>query len=136
MDVSKDIKILVVDDSVGIRLAAKKIFKSLGYNNVTAADDGTTALAALKQEPFDLVVADWNMPQMSGVDLLKAMKGDPSLVDIPFLLVTGEENQEHLMEAIRSGISNFMTKPYDAKLLAEKIDRIFTFKKAQANRSE
>lgn len=135
MAVSKDIKILVVDDSVGIRLAAKKIFKSLGYSNITAVDDGTTALAELKKQPFDLVVADWNMPQMSGVDLLKNMKEDTSLAEIPFLLVTGEENQDSLMEAIRSGISNFMTKPYDAKVLAEKIDRIFAFKEEQAGRN-
>lgn len=135
MTVSKDIRILVVDDSVGIRLAAKKIFKSLGYNNISAVDDGTTALEALGEEPFDLVVADWNMPKMSGVDLLKKMKEDASLADIPFLLVTGEENQDNLMDAIRSGISNFMTKPYDAKVLAEKIERIFAFKKEQASRN-
>lgn len=135
MTVSKDIKVLIVDDSVGIRLAAKKIFKSLGYSNITAVDDGTTALEALKKQPFDLVVADWNMPKMSGVDLLKNMKKDTSLADIPFLLVTGEENQDSLMDAIRSGISNFMTKPYDARILAEKIDRIFAFKEEQAGRN-
>lgn len=134
MIVNKDIKILVVDDSVGIRLAAKKVFQSLGYKNVTAADDGTTALAELKKAPFDLVVADWNMPNMSGVELLKEMKSDSSLDQIPFLLVTGEENQESLMEAMKAGISNFMTKPYNAKVLSEKIERIFTFKAEQEKR--
>lgn len=134
MTVRKDIKILVVDDSVGIRLAAKKVFQNLGFKNVSVADDGTTALDELKKEPFDLVVADWNMPQMSGVDLLKAMRAESALNDIPFLLVTGEENQDSLMEAMRAGISNFMTKPYDAKVLSEKIERIFEFKAEQDKR--
>ena len=76
MIVSTEIKILVVDDSVGIRLAAKKVFQSLGYKVVSVADDGTTALEALKKASFDLVVADWNMPKMSGVELLEALKGE------------------------------------------------------------
>lgn len=135
MTVSKDIKILVVDDSVGIRLAAKKVFQNLGFKQISAADDGTTALEELKKESFDLVVADWNMPNMSGIDLLKAMKAEESLASIPFLLVTGEENQDVLMDAMRAGISNFMTKPYDAKVLSEKIERIFAFKAEQETRN-
>ena len=135
MTISKDIKILVVDDSVGIRLAARKVFQNLGFKNVSLADDGTTALEELKKETYDLVVADWNMPQMSGVDLLHAMREDSSLKNIPFLLVTGEENQDSLMEAIRAGINNFMKKPYDAKVLSEKIERIFAFK-AEKEESE
>jgi two-component system, chemotaxis family, chemotaxis protein CheY len=80
-------------------------------------------------------VADWNMPNMSGVDLLKAMRQEKTLEKIPFLLVTGEDNQENLMKAMKAGISNFMTKPYDAKILLEKIERIFTFKKEQEGRN-
>ncbi len=136
MTVSKDIRILVVDDSVGIRMAAKKTFQNLGFKQVTVADDGTTALAELKNSTFDLVVADWNMPKMSGVDLLEAMRQEKTLEKIPFLLVTGEDNQENLMEAMKAGISNFMTKPYDAKVLSEKIERIFAFKKEQEGRNE
>ncbi|MBT4267319.1 MAG: response regulator [Deltaproteobacteria bacterium] len=127
MAVNKDIRILVVDDSIGIRLAAKKVFQNLGFMQVSVADDGTTALEELKKEPFELVVADWNMPKMSGIDLLKAMRAEKSLENIPFLLVTGDDNQDNIMEAIKAGISNFMTKPYDAKVLSEKIERIFTF---------
>ncbi|MBT6501376.1 MAG: response regulator [Deltaproteobacteria bacterium] len=127
MAVNKDIRILVVDDSIGIRLAAKKVFQNLGFMQVSVADDGTTALEELKKEPFELVVADWNMPKMSGIDLLKAMRAEKSLENIPFLLVTGDDNQDNIMAAIKAGISNFMTKPYDAKVLSEKIERIFTF---------
>jgi two-component system chemotaxis response regulator CheY len=127
MTVSKDIKILVVDDSVGIRMAAKKVLQNLGFMHVSVADDGTTAMEELKKGPFELVVADWNMPQMSGIDLLKAMRADKSLASIPFLLVTGDDNQDNIMEAIKAGISNFMTKPYDAKVLSEKIERIFAY---------
>ncbi len=78
-----------------------------------------------------MVVADWNMPKMSGIELLKAMRADESLESIPFLLVTGDDNQDNIMDAIKAGISNFMTKPYDAKVLSEKIDRIFAYQDEQ-----
>ena len=136
MAVDKNIKILVVDDSIGIRLAAKKIFKNLGYDNITIADDGTTGLEKLKKEPFDLVVADWNMPKMSGIELLKEMQKDSSLKEIPFLLVTGDEDQDNIMKAIQEGISNFMSKPYNAKVLESKINRIFDFKKELSQREK
>jgi len=127
MAVSKDIRILVVDDSVGIRMAAKRVFQNLGFVNVSLADDGKTAFEELKKGPFDLVVADWNMPEMSGIDLLKAMRAEKSLEHIPFLLVTGDDNQDNIMAAIKAGISSFMTKPYDAVVLSEKIEKIFAF---------
>ena len=129
MAVSKNIRILVVDDSIGIRLAAKKIFQKLGYLQVSIADDGTTALEELKKGKFELVVSDWNMPKMSGIDLLKAMRADESLEKIPFLLVTGDDDQDNIMAAIKAGINNFMTKPYDAMVLSEKIERIFAYQK-------
>ncbi len=135
MTISKDIRILVVDDSVGIRLAAKKVFQNLGFLNVSVADDGTTALEELKKGPFELVVADWNMPKMSGIELLKAMRAENSLKDIPFLLVTGDEDQDKIMTAIKAGISSFMTKPYDAKVLSEKIEKIFAFQDEHGNRN-
>jgi len=135
MTVSKDIKILVVDDSVGIRMAAKKVFQNLGFMQISVADDGTTALEQLKQEPFELVVADWNMPEMSGIELLKAMRADESLESIPFLLVTGDDNQDNIMDAIKAGISNYMTKPYDAKVLSEKIERIFAYQEESGQRN-
>lgn len=136
MAIDKSLKILVVDDSIGIRLAAKKIFKNLGYTDITIVDDGTTALEKLKEEPYELVVADWNMPKMSGMELLKEMKKDPSLKNIPFLLVTGDENQDNLMSAIQEGISNFMPKPYNAKVLESKINRIFDFKNELVQREK
>lgn len=124
-----------MDDSVGIRLAAKKVFQNLGFLNVSVADDGTTALEELKKGPFELVVADWNMPKMSGIELLKAMRAENSLKDIPFLLVTGDEDQDKIMTAIKAGISSFMTKPYDAKVLSEKIEKIFAFQDEHGNRN-
>lgn len=128
MDSEKEIQILVVDDAMPIRMAAKKILNKLGYPNISLADDGTTALDELKARPFDLVIADWNMKQMSGLELLAEMRADDKLADIPFLLVTGEDDQEIIMEAIKAGINGFMTKPYKAKDLSEKIDRIFSYK--------
>ncbi|MCP4755280.1 MAG: response regulator [Proteobacteria bacterium] len=125
MTPNKRIKILFVDDSISIRLAAEKIFRNLGYENVFMADDGDTALERLKIEPFDLVVADWNMKKMSGMELLKEMKEDESLKEIPFLLATGDSNREKHRQAIKAGASHVMTKPFDAKVLEKRIAWIF-----------
>jgi two-component system, chemotaxis family, chemotaxis protein CheY len=134
MVIDKEIKILLVDDSVGIRLTAKKLLNKLGFNQVTVADDGTTALEQLQVGDFDLVIADWNMQQMSGLELLEAMKANPSLADTPFILVTGEDDQEILMKAIKAGINAFMTKPYEAQTLSQKIERVFEFRREQQHR--
>lgn len=135
MSISKEIKILLVDDSISLRMVAKKVLINLGYENVTLADDGTTALEKLKEHSFDLVISDWNMKEMSGIELVQEMNSDQSLKHIPFLLVTGEEDQDALLEAIKAGISNFMTKPYNAEILSKKIERVFAFKEELQKRN-
>jgi two-component system chemotaxis response regulator CheY len=125
MTANKDMRILVVDDFSTMRRIVKNILKQLGYNNVSEADDGTTALAKLKTEPVDFVVTDWNMPKMSGLDLLKEIKSDDDLKDIPVLMVTAEALQENIVAAIKAGVSNYVIKPFDAATMAEKIDKIF-----------
>ena len=125
MAANKDMRILVVDDFSTMRRIVKNILKQLGYNNVSEADDGTTALAKLKTEPVDFVVTDWNMPKMSGLDLLKEIKSDDDLKDIPVLMVTAEALQENIVAAIKAGVSNYVIKPFDAATMAEKIDKIF-----------
>ncbi|MCP4298057.1 MAG: response regulator [Proteobacteria bacterium] len=134
MEVDKEIVVLVADDSIGIRMIAKKIFKKLGYTNVVVVDDGSTAMDYLNENSVDLVVADWNMPELSGIDLAKKMRLDDSLKNIPFLLVTAEEDQDAIMEALRAGVNNYMTKPYDAKVLQEKIEKMFSFKERKSSR--
>jgi two-component system, chemotaxis family, chemotaxis protein CheY len=125
MAANKDMRILVVDDFSTMRRIVKNILRQLGYNNVIEADDGTTALAKLKTEKVDFCVTDWNMPKMSGLELLKEIRADSHLKDIPVLMVTAEALQENIIAAIKAGVSNYVVKPFDAATMAEKIDKIF-----------
>ena len=125
MAANKDMRILVVDDFSTMRRIVKNILRQLGYNNVVGADDGTTALTKLKAEKIDFCVTDWNMPKMSGLELLKEIRADESLKDIPVLMVTAEALQENIITAIKAGVSNYVVKPFDAATMAEKIDKIF-----------
>lgn len=134
MEIDREMSILVVDDAMLIRSVAKKIFKNLGFTNVTLADDGSTALEKMKTESFDLVVADMNMPNISGIELLQKMRENEETRQIPFLLVTAEESQDEIMAAIRAGVNNYMQKPWDVKTLMAKIERIFEFEEEKRNR--
>lgn len=125
MAANKDMRILVVDDFSTMRRIVKNILRQLGYNNVIEADDGTTALTKLKTEKIEFVVTDWNMPKMSGLELLKEIRSDDALKDVPVLMVTAEALQENIIAAIKAGISNYIVKPFDAATMAEKIDKIF-----------
>src|SRR3989339_1314870 len=125
MAANKDMRILVVDDFSTMRRIVKNILRQLGFNNVDEADDGSTALIKLNKEKFDFVVTDWNMPKMSGLELLKEIRGSESLKHIPVLMVTAEALQENIIAAIKAGVSNYVVKPFDAATIAEKMDKIF-----------
>lgn len=119
------IRILIVDDMSTMRRIIKNTLKQLGYQNMEEAEDGQQALGKLRQESFGFVVSDWNMPNMNGLDLLKAIRQDPELKTLPVMLVTAEAKKENILEAIQSGVSNYVVKPFTADTLKEKIDRIF-----------
>jgi len=121
----KDIKVLVVDDFSTMRRIVKNILRQLGFNNIVEADDGTTGLGVLQKEKIDLIISDWNMPKMTGLDLLKAVKSDDALKDIPFLMVTAEAQQENIIEAVKAGVSNYIVKPFTAETLGKKIEQVF-----------
>jgi len=121
----RDIEILIVDDSSAIRFAAEKMFRNLGFNNLIMADDGTIALEKLKENAFDLVIADWNMKEMSGVELFKEMKKNESLKTVPFILVTGDTEPEKHKRANTVGIEHILTKPYDVRAIKQKFKKIF-----------
>ena len=125
MPASPDMKILVVDDFATMRRIIKNILKQLGYDNVEEADDGSSALAKLKATKFDFIITDWNMPNMSGLELLKAVRADEGLKGIPVLMVTAEAMKENIVEAIKSGVSNYVVKPFTAEVMKEKVDKIF-----------
>jgi two-component system chemotaxis response regulator CheY len=117
-------KILIVDDFPTMRRIVKNLLKQLGYENIEEAEDGIQAYSKLKNNGFEFIVCDWNMPNMDGFELLKRIKSDPELRDIPFLMVTAEAEKEKVIEAIKAGVSNYIVKPFTAEVLKEKIDKI------------
>lgn len=120
-----DIKVLVVDDFATMRRIVKNILGQLGYKNIIEADDGTTALDVLKQEKIGLIVSDWNMPKMTGLDLLKEVRSTPEMADIPFIMVTAEAQQDNIILAVKAKVSQYIVKPFTADTLGEKINKVF-----------
>ena len=118
-------KILIVDDFSTMRRIIKNLLRDLGFNNTTEADDGTTALPMLQSGDFDLLVTDWNMPGMQGIDLLKHVRSDPKLASLPVLMVTAEQKREQIVEAAQAGVNGYIVKPFTAQTLKEKLDKIF-----------
>lgn len=121
----KNIKILVVDDFSTMRRIIKNLLRDLGFNNTSEADDGTTALPMLQSGNYDMVVTDWNMPGMPGIDLLRAIRADAKLSHIPVLMVTAEQKKENIVEAAQAGVNGYIVKPFTAATLKEKLDKIF-----------
>lgn len=118
-------KILVVDDFSTMRRIIKNLLRDLGFTNTTDADDGTTALPMLQTGGYDFLVTDWNMPGMTGIDLLKSVRADPNLATLPVLMVTAEQKREQIIEAAQAGVNGYIVKPFTAVTLKEKIDKIF-----------
>lgn len=126
MKTKKEFKFLIVDDFSTMRRIVRNLLKELGYAHAEEAEDGVVALNKLKQEQFDFVVTDWNMPNMTGIDLLKAIRQDPNLKQLPVLLITAEARKENIIEAAQSGASGYIVKPFSAEVLNEKVDKIFS----------
>jgi len=118
-------KILVVDDFSTMRRIVKNLLRDLGFTNIDAADDGNTALPKLQSGSFDFLVTDWNMPGMTGIDLLRAVRANASLASLPVLLVTAESKREQIIEAAQAGVNGYVVKPFTATTLEEKINKIF-----------
>lgn len=121
-----NMKILVVDDFSTMRRIVRNLLKELGFANVTEAEDGVDALNKLRGEGnFEFVVSDWNMPNMTGIDLLKTIRGDAALKHLPVLMVTAEAKRENIIEAAQAGASGYVVKPFTAATLDEKLKKIF-----------
>ncbi len=120
-----NMKILIVDDSASMREVVRNFLTQIGFKNFHEAENGTTALVKLKNEKFDFILADWNMPKMNGLELLKKAKEDEDLKDIPFMMVTAEGIKENIIAAIQAGAAEYIRKPFDAKALEEKVKNIF-----------
>lgn len=120
-----NMKVLVVDDFATMRRILKNILKQIGFTNISEADDGKIALTELKKEKFDLILCDWNMPQMSGLELLTALKSDNGLKDIPFVMVTAEAQKDNILEAVKAGVNSYVVKPFTAETIGEKLKKVF-----------
>jgi two-component system, chemotaxis family, chemotaxis protein CheY len=121
-------RVLVVDDMVTMRKIIKTQLSKLGYTDVLEADDGKNAVEAIKNAAasntqFELIISDWNMPNMSGMELLKAVRSTPELANIPFIMVTAEAEQKNIIDAIKAGVNNYIVKPFTPDTLQEKIKK-------------
>jgi two-component system, chemotaxis family, chemotaxis protein CheY len=124
MPIDTSMKVLVVDDFATMRRIVKGVLKQLGFSNIIEAEDGNAALGELKKDNFGLIVSDWNMPNMTGLDLLKAVRGDTSLKSIPFLMVTAEGQKENVIEAVKAGVTNYIVKPFTPETFGEKLKKV------------
>jgi len=120
-----NMKILVVDDFSTMRRIVRNLLKELGFSNVHEAEDGVDALKKLRSEEFEFVVSDWNMPNMTGIELLREIRKDEALKHLPVLMVTAEAKKENIIEAAQAGASGYVVKPFTAITLDEKLKKIF-----------
>lgn len=120
-----NMKILVVDDFSTMRRIVRNLLKELGFTNVVEAEDGVEALRRLRADAFDFVVSDWNMPNMTGIELLREIRKDGTLKHLPVLMVTAEAKKENIIEAAEAGASGYVVKPFTAITLDEKLQKIF-----------
>jgi two-component system chemotaxis response regulator CheY len=121
----QNMRILTVDDFSTMRRIIRNILRQLGYNHIIEADDGVAALEILQTQEIDLVISDWNMPNMNGLELLRAIRASNKLQNLPVLLVTAEALKDNVLEAVKSGVNGYIVKPFTAETLKEKIDTIF-----------
>ena len=120
----KDLTVLVVDDFLTMRRIVRKILRDLDFQNIIEAEDGSAALDVLKTTKIDLIVSDWNMPRMTGLELLKQVRSTDNLKDTPFLMITAEAQKENIVEAVKARVSNYIVKPFTAATLEEKLAKI------------
>ncbi|TDO16749.1 MULTISPECIES: chemotaxis response regulator CheY [Halomonas] len=121
----KNMSILVVDDFPTMRRIVRSLLKELGFTNVEEAEDGQDALQKLSSGNFDFVVSDWNMPNLDGLEMLKRIRADSALKDLPVLMVTAEAKKENIIAAAQAGASGYVVKPFTSATLEEKLNKIF-----------
>jgi two-component system, chemotaxis family, chemotaxis protein CheY len=125
MAIDTSINVLIVDDFATMRRIIKGVLKQLGFSNLIEAEDGEAALKELRKENVGLIVSDWNMPNMTGLELLKAVRADNNLKSIPFLMVTAEGQKENVIQAVQAGVSNYIVKPFTPETFNAKLEKIF-----------
>ncbi len=124
--IDKNMPVLVVDDMSTMRKMVRVCLKKLGFENVTEAEDGEIALEKLEDGEFKLIISDWNMPNMMGIDLLKIVRKNEKWKSIPFLMVTAEAQKDNIREATKEGVTNYIIKPLTPQVLQSKLEAIFS----------
>jgi two-component system chemotaxis response regulator CheY len=120
-----NMKVLVVDDFATMRRIVKNILKQIGFTNIIEAEDGKSALKMLQSDKFDLIMCDWNMPEMPGIELLGKVRADEQLKGIPFVMVTAEAQKENIIEAVKAGVNSYIVKPFTAEIVEQKLKKLF-----------
>ena len=124
MAVDKNMQILIVDDYNTMRRIIRNLLKQLGFDNADEAADGGEAFKKLQEKHFDLVISDWNMEPMTGLELLKLVRADAKLKNLPFIMVTAESKPENVIAAKQAGVSNYIVKPFNAETLKGKLTSV------------
>lgn len=124
MAVDKGMRILVVDDFQTMRRIVINLLRQLGFTNVVEAADGMLALEKVRDDNIDLVISDWNMPNMSGMEFLRALRTDEQYKTLPFIMVTAEGKKENVIAAVQAGVNNYVVKPFNAATLKEKLIKV------------
>lgn len=124
MSVDKNMNVLIVDDYKTMLRIIGNLLKQLGFANVDEATDGSMALQKFKDKTYGLVISDWNMEPMSGLDLLKAVRSLPANANVPFIMVTAESKTENVIAAKQAGVSNYIVKPFNAETLKQKMSTV------------
>ncbi len=124
MSVDKSMNVLIVDDYKTMLRIIRNLLKQIDFNNVEEAADGSEALAKLRAGHYGLVISDWNMQPMTGLQLLQEVRADNRLKDTPFIMITAESKAENVVAAKQAGVSNYIVKPFNAETLKEKIEKV------------
>jgi len=124
MAVDMSMPILIVDDYKTMLRIVRNLLKQLGFENVDEASDGSEALGKLREKKFDLVISDWNMEPMTGIQLLKEVRGDDDLKNLPFIMITAESKKENVVAAAQAGVNNYIVKPFNAATLKTKLTSV------------
>ncbi len=120
-----NMKIIIADDFPEVTRVIRYILMNIGFANIREADGGKVVLRALKKDKYDLILCDWNMPDMSGAEVLKKIRSDDELKDIPFIMITAEAEKEKILAAIKAGVSNYIVKPFSAETISEALKKVF-----------
>jgi two-component system chemotaxis response regulator CheY len=125
--VDKRMKILIVDDFASMRQVIKRTLVAMGFSNIHEAAGGPDAVRKIEEgEPFGLIISDWNMPQMTGLDLLNFVRANETMAKVPFLMITAEGNPDNIIQAAKAGVSQYIVKPFTAEALQQKLEGVFS----------